>query len=85
MMPPLSISVDAAQLERAEPMRAARVVTASHAHHGVLATFRSLLDWPIRPMRQALPLKGPRPAPISIPNSSSSRRRTLASSAPSGM
>jgi hypothetical protein len=33
-------------------------------------TLRFVLDEPIRPMRRALPLNGPRPPPISIPYSS---------------
>jgi len=48
---PLSIlAVDAAQIERPEPMLTTRampasVVPGSKAHHGVLATFRSLLEF----------------------------------------
>jgi signal peptidase I len=50
MMPQISIPVDATQLERADEMRTARVMTASagpgsKARHGVLASFRSLLEF----------------------------------------
>jgi len=50
MMPLSILAVDAAQIERPEPMRTARampasVVPGSKAHHGVLATFRSLLEF----------------------------------------
>ena len=39
---------------------------------------------PIKPMRHALPLKSPRPPPISMPNSLSKRLRTARSSTPAG-
>jgi signal peptidase I len=42
MMPQVSIPADVAQ---GEPMRAARVKPASKAHYGVLAAFRSLLEF----------------------------------------
>jgi signal peptidase I len=45
MMPPASIPADAMRLEPADRVRAARVAPASKAHHGVLATFRSLLEF----------------------------------------
>ena len=48
-------------------------------------TFARRELWPIRPIRQALPLNGPRPPPISMPQSLSSRFRTVRSSIPSGI
>ena len=50
MMANVSIPVDATRLDpldgaRAEPIRATRVRPASKAHYGVLATFRSLLEF----------------------------------------
>lgn len=44
MMPPASIT-DVIRIEQAERLRAARLAPASKAHHGVLATFRSLLEF----------------------------------------
>jgi signal peptidase I len=44
MMPNVSIPADV-RLEQAEQSRAARVRPGSKAHHGVLATFRSLLEF----------------------------------------
>ena len=41
--------------------------------------------WPMRPMRQARPLREPSPPPISMFHSLSRRPRTAASSTPSGM
>jgi len=45
---------------------------------------RCVDEAPMSPIRHALPLKGPRPAPISMPYSWSSRLRTAPSSTPSG-
>lgn len=44
MMPSSSIT-DVIRIEQAERLRAARFAPASKAHHGVLATFRSLLEF----------------------------------------
>ena len=45
MMPHVPIPADAAQLDGAEQIRAACVVPASKAEHGLLAAFRSLLEF----------------------------------------
>jgi signal peptidase I len=45
MMPPASIPADGLRLEQAERIHVARLAPASKAHHGVLSTFRSLLEF----------------------------------------
>jgi signal peptidase I len=45
MMPSIATRADTMRLEHPETMPARRVVPASKAHHGVLATFRSLLEF----------------------------------------
>jgi len=45
MMPPVSIPADAMHLEPTQPVKAFRAVPASKAHDGVLATFRSLMEF----------------------------------------
>jgi signal peptidase I len=45
MISPLSLRADALPLDQPRPVLRARVHPASKAHHGVLATFRSLLEF----------------------------------------
>src|SRR5580692_10474360 len=65
------------------PRRAHRPSTSARAASNV-TTLRRRAVLPMQPIRQICPASCPAPAPISIPYSESSRRRTSASWVPAG-
>ena len=78
---------DRGRLRRAAAHASTRALLGQRASRARRAAGRSSRGdelAPIRPTRQILPASGPRPAPISMLNSSSRCLRTAASSTPSG-